>query len=134
MKNKIILSVLLGFTCLFGYKPQYINCHIYAQENIVYVSDLELALSLSKETKQEVLLIFSASWCQFCNKLKNDLSLLSNLDNKIICIIDSDEEKKLSRQFKVKTLPSSFLINSDGDIISNITGYDFNSYNRWLNK
>lgn len=113
---------------------------IYAQDvtvsssSISYVTDLDLALSLSKETKQNVVLIFSASWCVHCNNLKNDLNNIDGFDNKIICILDSDKEKKLSRQFKVKSLPTSILLNSNGQEVSRLSGYNKTSYQKWLNK
>lgn len=113
---------------------------IYAQDvtvsssSISYVTDLDLALSLSKETKQNVVLIFSASWCVHCNNLKNDLANIEGFDNKIICILDSDKEKKLSRQFKAKSLPTSILLNSSGQEISRLSGYNKASYQKWLNK
>ena len=130
--NKILLIILLF--CLTFYQNDKAYCYhpVYVQQNMGYVTDLNLALKLSKETQQEVLLIFSASWCQFCTTLKNDLIKLDNLDNKIICIVDTDEEKKLTRQFKVKTLPSSFILDKSGEILSSKNGYDFNTYNEWL--
>lgn len=133
--NKILCSLVVLF-CFTLYQNDKVYCYspIYTQQSVGYVTDLNLALNLSKETKQEVLLIFSASWCQYCQNLKNDLSELNNLDNKIICIVDTDDEKKLSKKFKVKTLPSSFILNNNGETISYRIGYDFNSYNEWLNK
>lgn len=99
-----------------------------------YISDLDTALDLSKHNNKKILLIFSASWCQFCENLKNDLSSLDNIDDKIICIVDIEQDKKMARKFKIKTLPSSFLVEGNGNITTSITGYDFNTYNKWLNK
>lgn len=104
----------------------------YAQTGNGYVTDLDLALKLSKETKQNVVLIFSASWCGYCNNLKRDLSDIKGFENKIICIVDSDANKKLSRQFKVKSLPTSVMIDIDGEEFARIVGYDKNSYETWL--
>lgn len=97
-----------------------------------YVTDLDVALRLSKETKQSVVLIFSADWCGHCKNLKNDLPSIKEFDDKIICIIDTDKEKRLARQFKAKSLPTSIMINTNGEEISRTVGYDSESYKRWL--
>lgn len=132
--NKVLFILLLF--CFVSYQHDKAYCYQskYVQDSIGYVTDFNLALNLSKETGQDVLLIFSASWCQFCQNLKNDLSILNHLENKIICVVDADEEKKLSKKFKIKTLPSSFILNKNGETISSHTGYKFDSYNDWLKK
>lgn len=97
-----------------------------------YVTDLNIALKLAKETKQNIVLIFSANWCGHCKNLKNDLPNLEGFDNKIICILDSDKEKRLTRQFRAKSLPTSVILNSNGEEVSRLSGYDKNSYTKWL--
>lgn len=127
--NKFIY-ILITIFCLIIPNPNISYCQI--SSNNAYVTDLDLALQLSKDTDQKVLLIFSASWCAFCQQLKTDLPTFNNLEDKIICILDTDSNKKLSKKFKVKTLPSSFLLNKNGETIGSHSGYDFNSYNKWL--
>lgn len=97
-----------------------------------YVADLNVALRLSQETKQNVLVVFSAEWCGYCSSLKKDLIDLKGLENKILCIIDVDDNKKLARQYKAKTLPTSVLINSDEQELSRLSGYEKISYQKWL--
>ena len=134
MKTLISILILLFSFCLSEQK-------IYAQNVIMvqqqyfenaYVTDLDLALRLSKDTKQNVVLIFSANWCGFCKVLKSDLPTINGFDNKIICILDSDKQKKLARQFKAKSLPTSIMLNPNGQEISRISGYDKTSYEKWL--
>lgn len=131
MKKILALLILLAPVSI---QTAYAQDTIVSSSNISYVTDLDLALSLSKETKQNVVLIFSASWCVHCNNLKNDLANIEGFDNKIICILDSDKEKQLSRQFKVKSLPTSILLNSNGQEVSRLSGYNKTSYQKWLNK
>lgn len=131
MKNTILIILLFSFV----YSPNYFyTTNTYAQESSdhAYVTDLSLALRLSKDTKQEIVVIFSASWCSYCQLLKHDIPNLSGFDNKIICILDSDMEKKLARQFKVKTLPTSVRLNSDGEEMDRIIGYNKTQYSEWL--
>lgn len=100
--------------------------------NNAYVTDLNVALRLSKETKQNIVLIFSADWCGHCKNLKNDLPTIKEFDDKIICILDSDKEKQLAREFKAKSLPTSIMLNFNGEEISRISGYNKASYSKWL--
>lgn len=97
-----------------------------------YLTDLSMALKLSKETGQKVIIIFSANWCGFCKTLKNDLKDIHELDNKIVCILDIEIEKKIARQFKIRTLPTSIILNSDGEEITRIVGYEKIPYTKWL--
>lgn len=122
MKN-IILALLMMICISYSQAQTFDNA---------YVTDLSVALRLSKETKQNIVLVFSASWCGHCKNLKNDLPTIEGFDNKIICILDSDNEKKTARQFKVKSLPTSIMLNSNGEEISRTVGYDKESYQKWL--
>lgn len=97
-----------------------------------YVTDLDTAMSLSKDTKQNILLIFGAEWCGHCRSLKKDLPYLDHLDNKIICVINTDDNKKLARKFGVKSLPTSILLDNEFVERNKMTGYDKNSYSKWL--
>lgn len=130
--NKFILSLLF----LFFIVPNHIltsnNHKLYAADTNAFVTDLDLALKLSKETNQELVIIFSASWCGYCKTLKNDLATIKHFDNKIICIIDIDSNKKIARQFKVKNLPTSVMLNPEGQEITRNVGYEKPSYEEWL--
>lgn len=125
--SKILYVVLLSlFFCAAAYSAA------NKQTSNGYVTDIDLALRLSKETKQETLVIFSASWCKFCETLKEDIGIIKNLDNKIICILDVDNEKKLSRQFKIRNLPTSVILSASGNEIARIIGYDKKTYQEWI--
>lgn len=97
-----------------------------------YVTDLNVALKLSKETKQKVVVVFSASWCGYCNALKKDLIDLKGFENKILCIVDVDGDRKLAKQFKAKTLPTSVILDENGNEIGRLSGYEKSPYQKWL--
>lgn len=97
-----------------------------------YVTDLNIALRLSKETGQNVVVMFSAEWCGYCSSLKKDLIDLKGFENKILCIVDVDQNKKLARQYKAKTLPTSIILDENGNEIDRLSGYEKNSYQKWL--
>lgn len=124
----MILPVLIFNSQVFSKPPKAIK----QSTNNGYVTDLDEALRLSQKTNQNVVLIFSASWCGFCKTLKNDLPNIKEFDNKIICILDSDKEKRLARKFKAKSLPTSVMLNSNGEEVSRMVGYEKEPYKKWL--
>lgn len=127
-KILIILGIMLTYIMPNGYAQD----TKVVKSNNAYVTDYNIALQISKETKQNVVLVFSASWCGFCKTLKKDLPDIKGFDNKIICIVDSDVEKKLTRTFKIRSLPTSILVSPSGDELDRISGYDKSSYEGWL--
>lgn len=134
--KRLLNIVLCLFVCWNG---NHVYCETPSSNNIqatetanVYVTDLNVALKLSRDTKQKLVLIFSATWCGHCKTLKQDFPYIKEFDDKIVCILDSDIEKKLARQFKARSLPTSIVLDSDGNEISRIVGYDKTSYTKWL--
>lgn len=131
---KIIICNILLFLV-------YLNCTLSIccamdRESLIfkntYMTNLDIALELAKDKQQNVVLVCSASWCKFCNNLKEDLPTISGFDNKIICIIDIDEYKKISKKYRIKSLPTSIILKHNGQEISRITGYDKKKYEKWL--
>jgi thiol-disulfide isomerase/thioredoxin len=102
----------------------------------------ELNLEIQNNLDKMILLIFTASWCGPCKKLKSvlfseDNSCISKQynDSLIILYIDVDEDKnaELSDIYKVSGMPTQVLIKSICDTenktiriekVSEIIGYD----------
>lgn len=129
------MKKILGLLCLFMFlipNNTYNNSSTAEEVANTYLTDFDVAIKLSKETKQKLVLIFSAEWCGYCDALKKDFSNIQEFDTKIVCIVDTDKEKKITRQFKVKNLPTSIILNTDTEEISRIVGYDKKSYVKWL--
>jgi thioredoxin-related protein len=104
----------------------------YTKINNAFVTDFDLATQLSKETGLKIVVVFSAEWCEYCQKFKNDLPEIKNFDNKIICIVETENNQKLVRKFKIKNLPTSLILNTESVEIDRIVGYNKSSYENWL--
>lgn len=102
-------------------------------ENNILYDNYEESKRLAKIHDMNIIVVFSADWCVYCKKLKNDLKNISNLDKYIVCIIDIEKDKSLARKWKVKNLPTSVAINSSQEVISQIVGYKRNNYESWIN-
>lgn len=72
------------------------------------------ALEMAEVTKQKILVVFSASWCDPCKKLKSEVlsspEIKELLKNYLIIYIDIEAERELSRRFGVEALPSYFVV------------------------
>lgn len=98
------------------------------------VNSLEDAMALSESTKMPVLVIFGADWCGYCKILKKEISsgeMNKELDNYIICYIDTDKNKDLKKEFNVRSLPDSRIF-IDKKETSQYKGYDKNKYKKWI--
>jgi thioredoxin-related protein len=85
-------------------------------------------MDLAKTQDKPIFLYFHADWCTYCRKLKKttflDTAVLSYLkDNFISISVDSDKNKELSTQWRVKGLPTLWFLQSDASKISSIPGY-----------
>lgn len=101
----------------------------------IFVDSLEDAIALSENSNRDVLLLFGAEWCGACKQLQMDLTNNSQMsDDLIICHIDIDSNKKLAKEYRVKTIPYYLLIR-DKKEIKQEKGYgDSKRFIRWRNK
>lgn len=87
-----------------------------------------------KNTDEKIILIFSADWCKYCQYLRNDIdSLKLNMNNFLVCVVNSDERRDLFSKYKIKSLPTSIVIEQNKEK-SRISGYSQEKYSDWLNK
>ena len=110
--KKILLAALC---CILS-----INC--YANPPI-FKTDYKEAVKVSTALEQDLILIFTASWCGPCKNLKKDLTKYSELfKDTTICIIDIDKDPRLAGKYGVNKVPYSIFY-SKGKEIKRVTGY-----------
>ena len=93
----------------------------------------EDAFVLSQETGQDVLLIFTASWCDACNAMHNDLN--NNLDllqNKIISYVDYDKRSDMVKEYKVRLIPDYMVYRNSLEIKRKVGYNSFIVFKKWL--
>ena len=99
--------------------------------NILY-DEYQKALELSKIHNMNLIVVFSADWCVYCQDLKKDIQKISQ-DKCLFCIIDIDKDKTLAKKWKVRNLPTSILINGKEEVVSQVIGYRKIKYESWIN-
>jgi thioredoxin-related protein len=113
MIKKILLTVLIGLFSATSLSAPSIS-----------VDSLEDAVALANETKLPILVLFSAEWCGYCTKTKNDIkSNIAKYQDIIIVYIDIDSRPELRKEYKVKKIPDYMLLNSKGEEINRQVGY-----------
>lgn len=101
----------------------------------VYVDNLTDALALSESTKTDLFVLFGAKWCKHCERLKDDIRANESvLDNHIVCFIETDKNKDLAREYKVRSIPD-YLILRDKVEIKRKVGYEsLAKFKDWIKK
>lgn len=105
----------------------------YANDGFILES-IKDAQSLSEKTKQPILLIFGADYCEHCVRLKQDIilgNLSSSMDKYIICYINISKNSDLSKEYNISSIPDSRIIRSNKET-SFFKGYAKNKYLLWL--
>ena len=85
-------------------------------------------MDLAEKQNKHIFLYFHADWCTYCRKLKEttfkDAAVLAYLEENFISMaVDTDKDKKLSAQWKVKGLPTMWFLGPDRSKISSLPGY-----------
>jgi thioredoxin-related protein len=104
---------------------------IILDTNIIY-DDIDKAEALSKIHTRNLIIVFGADWCPYCVDLKKDAKTIKEFDKYIVCFINTDKNKKLSRKFRVRNLPTSVIIDKSGKEKSRKTGYKNKDYVKWI--
>ena len=79
------------------------------------------------------LIVVHADWCSPCKSLIKYLHNNSSSINIKISYINFDLDKDIVSKLNVKQIPSSFIFDDNGKLISSRIGYD-KYYQQWLQK
>ncbi len=118
-----ILFVLIFLLCSIN--------NIYADG---YIVSFDEAQKLSQKTRQPVLAIFGSENCTFCKSLVSDVSndkLSPEIDNYIICYVDTAKNKEYKTKYKINAVPDSRILFNNKEMSKNV-GYTRLKYKEWL--
>ena len=84
--------------------------------------DLDNTLSLIKESKNPLIIWFTASWCGPCKSIESFyLELSEAIDECDFYSVDIDEGEDISDHFNIKSVPT-FIIFKDNTIVDTVKG------------
>lgn len=101
----------------------------------------EQALPEAARSGKPVILHFTADWCSWCTKMKQETYTDAKVaklmrDDFVIAMVDSDHNPVLSFFYGVQSLPTIWILDSEGQGITRINGYKdaraFEKYLTWV--
>ncbi len=110
-----------------------VNIGFSQKQTLFLDQDFDTVMQQAKTEKKPVILMFYASWCVHCNKMKNEVftnkDVIGYYTKNYICIASNIESKegialreKLKSQFLVKSFPTFAFFDSNGIVTNCISG------------
>lgn len=102
----------------------------------VRITDLAVAEQHAEETGHNLVLVFTADWCQYCKPLeKQVMDNMQDINEQgwVVCFVDYDSNKDIAKKYGVTKLPTSVFLN--GENRSQQVGYvNYQAFERNLKK
>ena len=100
----------------------------FGESNPLRWYPFEEGVALGKTQGKKVYIHFWAEWCGYCRTMEKETfqnSLVKKrLANEYIAIkVDTDREKILSEEFRIRGLPDNWFLSKNGDIVGHRPGY-----------
>jgi len=97
-------------------------------DNLIWTHNMAEAVKFSKDTNKPIMMMYTASWCGECDKMKNkvfkDKKVNKYLkDNFVLLTYDVEADmESLPDGFSFRGVPTFFFINSDKKLIKKVEG------------
>ena len=122
--NKVIKGLILSAICATT---------LVAAPTIV--PQLEDAYAESQNTKQKIVAVFGADWCDACKRLHKDL--LDNpevIDDYIYVYINIDERQDLQKEYAVGKVPDIMILDKNVEVKRRVGYKNLTEFKKWLQK
>lgn len=97
----------------------------------VFYDEYEKAIEVANTYNKKLVLIFGVDWCPYCKQLKENAKNIEELKYYIVCFIDTDLNKGLVAEYKIKGIPTSIILYKKEEEARK-SGYRKLEYRRWL--
>lgn len=120
--NGYFIWVLLAFMLAVNPMP------LHAVEKEILWQSYDSGMDKAKAANQPVFLYFYADWCGFCTKMGKetfqDEAVIDYLNANFTAVkVNSDKEQAIAKKYKIRGLPTTFLIDPDGKQTGPWPGY-----------
>jgi len=121
----IIIIVTAVVLIVFG-QPSVSNNQSNA--DTTWQTNLDSALQDAKNTNKPIFIDFYADWCSYCKELNestlSDPNVKKKLNQDYVKVdINTDQNPDLSSRYKIYSLPTLVILNSNGQEIKRQEGY-----------
>ncbi len=88
----------------------------------------EEGLETARQTGRPALVSFSADWCRYCRKMKSetytDPQVIAYVERHLVPVmVDTEDRRDVAAQYFVRSLPTIWFLDSEGEKIANLPGY-----------
>lgn len=104
----------------------------------VKANSFEQAKSLASQYNRPILVIFGASWCQWCKKMDTETLTNANvkkmMEHYVLLHINTDKDRSVATKFGVRSLPAYVITNAGEQKLKSAYGYmKAPEFTRWIN-
>jgi thioredoxin-related protein len=103
-------------------------------DDTIYLDSLVDAVALSESSKKDILIVFTADWCKYCNKFKSEMTGDDILKDKIVCYIDFDTNKDIIKEYRVSTIPDFIVLHNRVEIKRKVGYNNSKEFIKWISK
>ena len=119
----LLLVVGVAISSLTGSKTE-----SNSSNSLQWGTDLNQALADAKATNKSVFVDFYADWCSYCKEMDSgaytSTQVMEKLNQSYVLVkVDVDENPDLSTKYQAYSLPTMVILDSSGNEIKRITGY-----------
>jgi thioredoxin-related protein len=85
-------------------------------------------LAHAEKSGKQILVFFTADWCKYCQVMKketySDPEVIAYVNEHFVPVmVDTQKERKLTADYYVRGLPTTWFLTSDGERLSNLPSY-----------
>jgi thiol:disulfide interchange protein DsbD len=130
-KFKIGLAITLLILLVGGLVLSNLNGNVTqtdTKKSLRWGTDLDKAMQEAKDSNKSIFVDFYADWCDYCGEMDDgtftDPQIVEKLtQNYVLLKVDVDENPSLSSKYQAYSLPTMIIIDSNGNEIKRIIGY-----------
>lgn len=101
----------------------------------IFLDSPEEAFALIDNTGQDMLIIFGADYCKYCNIMKKDITDNQEFfDNIVLCYVDIEKREDLVKSYKIKTIPDYIVYKGRTQIRRRVGYPGFDQFKTWLGR
>lgn len=116
----VVLLALAALSCVPARQPEY-------EDHLPWMNSFSAAQEAAKAAKKPMVVDFWATWCGPCHLLAERSfphEKVQSLKNDFIWAkLDVDRDRSTAAKYKIRALPTIFVLDSNGQVISDHEGY-----------
>ncbi len=115
------VAVFAGMVCVFA------GSFLQAAE-VKWHEDLPQAAQQAAREQKPLMVMVSAPWCGYCQKMLKttflDQNLVQRVNGNFVPVhLDADQNEKLVKQLQVEGLPTTLIVTPEMQVVKRLTGY-----------